>query len=317
MEIAPSILGYLNRDASFYAVLVLFVIWSVVLTGAIAVAKARLNTMSKNTGPEKTPTKHKKIVISLVGEKGSGKGTFFELLKACLPPETGIGSHRFSDPLSEGLAILGIPKNRNNQQLLPQLLNDPMKQNCAPPDWLGNSADFASTLNYAKLDDLLKNFAISATPANINLAERLITDPTRPDRGTWEGLGSKNTEMVLANAVRKRALANPNPVVVLDGVRWLVDEKMLRALNDEVTSVIVYVTSPADIRYARLSARNEKVGESGMSREQFDREERAHTEIFISQIGERADWRIVNDGDIKTYRDKVRLFAEMNIVRRS
>lgn len=56
-----------------------------------------------------------KIVIGVVGEKGSGKGTFTKLLQEILPNKT-IEVIRSSDVLKETLKIWGLPETRSNLQ---------------------------------------------------------------------------------------------------------------------------------------------------------------------------------------------------------
>lgn len=56
-----------------------------------------------------------KLVIGLVGEKGSGKETFGDILEKLLPGEK-IVRIRSSDILAETLTLWGIPKTRENLQ---------------------------------------------------------------------------------------------------------------------------------------------------------------------------------------------------------
>ena len=53
------------------------------------------------------------ITIGLLGEQGSGKSTFIQLLQECMPEEE-IGCVRSSDILAESLNALGIPRSRKN-----------------------------------------------------------------------------------------------------------------------------------------------------------------------------------------------------------
>jgi dephospho-CoA kinase len=65
----------------------------------------------------------KKLVVGLVGEKGSGKETFGNLLQELLP-EKKIKRVRSSDVLVETLAIWGIEKTRENLQDLAIFMDD-------------------------------------------------------------------------------------------------------------------------------------------------------------------------------------------------
>lgn len=60
-----------------------------------------------------------KLIIGLVGEKGSGKETFGNFLKELLPGKL-IDRIHFSDLLVETLDLWDVPKTRNNLQILAQ-----------------------------------------------------------------------------------------------------------------------------------------------------------------------------------------------------
>lgn len=62
-----------------------------------------------------------KIVVGLVGEKGSGKETFGNFLKDLLPQKH-IDRIHFSDILVETLELWGVPKTRSNLQILAQYM---------------------------------------------------------------------------------------------------------------------------------------------------------------------------------------------------
>ena len=60
---------------------------------------------------------NQKIIIGVVGEKGSGKGTFAKLLQEVLPQKT-IEVIRSSDILKQTLQLWGLPETRGNLQRL-------------------------------------------------------------------------------------------------------------------------------------------------------------------------------------------------------
>lgn len=64
-----------------------------------------------------------KIVIGLVGEKGSGKETFVKLLTE-VAPKLSIFHTRSSDILAETLEAWGLPKTRENLQDLAIIMKD-------------------------------------------------------------------------------------------------------------------------------------------------------------------------------------------------
>jgi dephospho-CoA kinase len=101
----------------------------------------------------------------------------------------------------------------------------------------------------------------------------------------------------LSRAMRRRLMSDDADVAILDGVRWLGDEKMIRGLNDDgIKSVFVYLTADPKVRYARLISRN-RVGEAATTWEDFSRQEKVRTEVDIPDIGSRAEITLENNYD--------------------
>lgn len=85
-------------------------------------------------------------------------------------------------------------------------------------------------------------------------------------------------------------------VIFIEGVRWITDETMVRALNSDTRrALIVYVVAGAQTRFERIKARN-RSGASTTSWEDFCRQEQAENEIYIADIGSRADVTLANEG---------------------
>lgn len=113
--------------------------------------------------------------------------------------------------------------------------------------------------------------------------------------GGTDGTGTGFPEGVLSRAVKARLMRDTADVGILDGARWQSDEKMLREFPaGGVKSIIVYVDADDDHRYTRLLARN-RSGEAATTREQFALLNQQPNEIFIPQIGTRADIRLANN----------------------
>lgn len=101
----------------------------------------------------------------------------------------------------------------------------------------------------------------------------------------------------LSRAMEHRIIHEDVDVTILDGVRWLGDEKMLRGLNDKgLKSILIYIPADAKVRYARLLARN-RAGESATTWEDFSRQEKVRTEVDIPDIGSRAEIVLDNNYD--------------------
>jgi len=127
-------------------------------------------------------------------------------------------------------------------------------------------------------------------------------------------------EGVLSRAVKHRLENNTADVGILDGMRWNVDETMVREFPaDGIKSVVIYVYADDDHRYARLQARN-RSGEAATTREQFAELNKQPNEIFIPDIGSRADITLTNnydaiadfDRDIEeAYREKIKNLLDL------
>jgi dephospho-CoA kinase len=86
-------------------------------------------------------------------------------------------------------------------------------------------------------------------------------------------------------------------VTILDGVRWLGDEHMIRSLNDDgIKTVMVYIAADPKVRYVRLLARN-RAGEAATTWEKFMQQEQIKNEVDIPDIGSRAEIALENNYD--------------------
>jgi dephospho-CoA kinase len=101
----------------------------------------------------------------------------------------------------------------------------------------------------------------------------------------------------LSRAMERRIIKEDADVTILDGVRWLGDEKMLRGLNDKgIKSILIYIPADGEVRYARLLGRN-RAGESATTWEDFSRQEKVRSEVDIPDIGSRAEIVLENNYD--------------------
>lgn len=142
------------------------------------------------------------------------------------------------------------------------------------------------------LYETLKLWGIEPTRTNLqNLA--IIMD-------TQYGRGS------LTNATNSRVNREPADIVVIEGVRWKTDVPMIRSFQN---NILVYVTADADLRFERMRARGEKIGEGDITLEQFQREEKSNTELEIPNIGKSADYVLKNNGTVEEFRKDVEDFA--------
>ena len=177
-----------------------------------------------------------KLVIGLVGEKGSGKQTFVNFFKD-LNPNLKIGQVRFSDILAQTLLMWDIPITRSNLQQL-----------------------------------------------------SIAMDKT---------FGSKT----LAHAAKFNIEGETADIIIFDGIRGFAQVDMIKTYPK---NIIVYITAKQKLRYQRLKNKSEKVGETGLSFEQFMKEEKVKTELEIPKLGKMADVKIENNGTLDEFKTKIK-----------
>ncbi|MFH1430647.1 MAG: AAA family ATPase [Candidatus Uhrbacteria bacterium] len=146
-----------------------------------------------------------------------------------------------------------------------------------------------------------------AAPSGVRVAQVRFSDVLRETLSLWhlehsranlQALARSMAETFSAHAISdavQHRIANAADLVIVDGVRWLADEQLIRSFPQ---NTMVYITVPPEVRYRRLRERNENIGETDASYEQFLVEEQARSERDIADIGSRADMSIVNDRSI-------------------
>lgn len=115
---------------------------------------------------------------------------------------------------------------------------------------------------------------------------------------------------VIANAFEKDIENEKNEIVVIDGIRYSNEVKLLRKFEN---NILIYINAPAEIRYGRCISRGEK-GESNISFGEFIESENMETERMIDDIGKTADYTIENSGSIEElYKSIKKIIRERNI----
>jgi dephospho-CoA kinase len=134
-----------------------------------------------------------------------------------------------------------------------------------------------------------------------DILKRLHVEDTR---GNLQGLGGSLRELfgddILARVLKADILSDGGQLIVVDGVRYAGEARMLR----DVGGIIVFVEAPAKIRYERAVGRGTR-GEAKLSFEEFLNNEGMPTELGIEGVGEAADYRIINTGTIGELKAKV------------
>lgn len=154
---------------------------------------------------------------------------------------------------------------------------------------------FSKKISHVRFSDLLKEtLALWNIPDSRENLQKLAV---AMNQGFGEG--------TLSAAIYKRLKSTKTELVVLDGVRWESDVKLLKKFAN---NKLIYITADLKTRFERLKIRGEKTGENETSFEQFVLEENAANELLIPKIGSLADFKIENNGsfqDLKTETQKL------------
>lgn len=108
---------------------------------------------------------------------------------------------------------------------------------------------------------------------------------------------------LLAKVITEDVKNDKNKVVVVDGIRRPADIEYLRELPE---FKLLYITADPKIRYERLVKRGENEDDKNKTFEQFQKDHEAETELEISKIGQTADYKIDNSGNLEE------LFAQID-----
>ncbi|MBI4035951.1 AAA family ATPase [Candidatus Daviesbacteria bacterium] len=113
----------------------------------------------------------------------------------------------------------------------------------------------------------------------------------------------------LANAAKFSIEGDTADITIFDGIRREAELKLVKSMKN---STIIYITAQQDLRYKRLKARSEKVGETGLTFEQFLTEENSKAEGNIVNLGKKADIKIENNGSLEEFKKKIEAFVKSN-----
>lgn len=110
---------------------------------------------------------------------------------------------------------------------------------------------------------------------------------------------------ILWRAIKKKIEKIEEGIVILNGVRMLEEYNALKELSGK----IIFISTDSKIRWERVKDRGEKKDDN-VSYEKFLEIEKAPTEVLISQIGEKADAKINNDGSFEDFNNKIKEVLE-------
>ncbi len=115
----------------------------------------------------------------------------------------------------------------------------------------------------------------------------------------------------LANAAKFSAEGDNADLVIFDGIRR---QSELDLVKNIPKSTLIYLTAAQNLRYERLKRRSEKVGEVGLTFEQFLKEEKSKAEINIPDLGKKADIKIENNSTLDQFKKQIEKFYKKDLV---
>lgn len=215
-------------------------------------------------------------IFGIVGEIKSGKSLVSDRLLA----EYDCDYTRFSIPLGKALDALGLEQSRKNLQDISTLVRHGLR---ATPKGEVRRWFRAYLGSMRKMEERLRQA----------LAVFHLDVPQGTSKQREAALDAGYGEDILAKTIAKDCEKATKEVVVVDSVRRFADIALLRRMPE---FRLIYVTAPFETRCARAAAQGEKVGEGGVTAEEFRRRCDAEPEREIPEVGAAADLRIDNVG---------------------
>ncbi len=157
------------------------------------------------------------------------------------------------------------------------------------------------------ITNLAPNLKIRQVRFSDILAQTLIIWDIPITRSNLQNLAIMMNETFGQTALAKAAKffleGDTADIIILDGVRREAEVRFVRSFKG---SVLIYITADQKLRYQRLKTRSEKVGEVGLTFEQFLKEEKSKAEKEIPKICKKADIKIENNGTLEEFKAKIK-----------
>lgn len=102
-------------------------------------------------------------------------------------------------------------------------------------------------------------------------------------------------ENLLAKAIAQDVANNPNPVIIVEGIRRLADITYLQKMPN---FILVEIFADPQIRYERLIKRGENIDDNTKTYEQFLADHQRSTELSIVEVIKQTSEKIDNNGNL-------------------
>lgn len=130
----------------------------------------------------------------------------------------------------------------------------------------------------------------------------IFFDDIKKEDQQWLGivLRQRFGNDILGKAMAKKIKNIKKGIIILNGIRYWEEYKIIKDFGGK----IIYITAPQKTRWQRLRKRNEKKDDS-VSYKKFLELEKAKTELAIPKIGQKADFKIENNGSREVLYKKI------------
>jgi dephospho-CoA kinase len=143
------------------------------------------------------------------------------------------------------------------------------------------------------------------------LRELLDTANIEKSRENLSVLGTKVREMfgryAMTDVLIWRVLNSEEKIIVVEGIRHKDEVEAWKRLKN---FVLIAVDTDAKVRYERLTARNENIGDSTKSFEDFVRDSELGTEVQIVETMAEAHEKINNNGTLEEFLSQIDALVE-------
>lgn len=111
----------------------------------------------------------------------------------------------------------------------------------------------------------------------------------------YNSLHDRFGEDILCKGLKKKIDESEAELIVVNGLRMPCDYDFIKNYPN---SFILYVTADQKLRWQRVTGRGEK-SDDDISFEKFQELDKNATEVHVSEIGEKADYKIINEQDLE------------------
>lgn len=136
-----------------------------------------------------------------------------------------------------------------------------------------------------------------------DILDRLHMEISRENLSKMSTLLRENFgEDTFARVMAKDVEADPNPLIVVDGIRRMKDIEYLQKLPN---FTLVRIVVDPKIRYERLVARNENEGDDKKTYEEFLADQEKEADAEVPEVMKHADVEIDNNGTWEEFHSKI------------